>query len=127
MKVSQSVCDAHEDTDIIYGSVRHFGWHSCSTPLYHKLSTALIFLHTSLSHALIQHSVTRTKNFLPHALPAPSSTHARHAPARITQRFNPPRAGLYQPYAHSCDASFSKESSFSRMCFFSFGFLIRKA
>jgi len=54
-----------------------FRWHSCSTPLYHKLSVALTFLLMSLSHALSQHSVTRTKNFLSRARPAPSSTRTR--------------------------------------------------
>jgi len=31
MEVSHSMCGPHEDTDIIFGPVRHFGWHSCST------------------------------------------------------------------------------------------------
>jgi len=26
MKVSHSMCDPHEDSDIIFGPVRHFGW-----------------------------------------------------------------------------------------------------
>jgi len=37
---------------------------------YNKLSVAQIFLLMSLSHALSQHSVTGTKNFLSHACPA---------------------------------------------------------
>jgi len=44
----------------------------CSA-LYHKLSVAWIFLLMSLSHALRQHSVTRTKNFLPTPAPHPHS------------------------------------------------------
>jgi len=27
MKVSHSMCGLHEDIDIIFGQVRHFGWH----------------------------------------------------------------------------------------------------
>jgi len=41
MEVRHSTCGPHEDTDIIFGPVRHFGWHSCSTPSFHKLSAAL--------------------------------------------------------------------------------------
>ena len=52
MKVSHSM----------FGPVRHLSSQSFSTPLYHKLSVALLFLLMSLSHALSQHSVTRTKN-----------------------------------------------------------------
>ena len=58
------MCDRHEDSDIIFAPVRHLVWQSLSTPLCHKLSVALIFLLMSLSHALSQHSVTRTKNLL---------------------------------------------------------------
>jgi len=53
------MCGAHGDSDMSFGPVGHFGWHSCSASLYHKL-----FLPMSLSHALSQHSVTRTTNFL---------------------------------------------------------------
>jgi len=43
MKLSHSKCSPREDTDIIFGPVGHFGWHSCFTPSYHKFSVALIF------------------------------------------------------------------------------------
>ena len=43
-------------------------------PLYHKLSVALNFLLTSFSHALSQHPVARTKNFLSRTRPAPNTT-----------------------------------------------------
>jgi len=71
----------HGDSDIIFGPARHFSFQSFSTPLYHKLSVTLIFSLMSLSHALSQHSVTRTKSFLSSPCPAPSSTRTR--PARI--------------------------------------------
>ena len=64
------MCGPHEDTDTIFGPVRLFGWHDCSTPSYHKLNVALNFLLMSLARALSQDSVTRTKNFFSHALPA---------------------------------------------------------
>jgi len=69
------MCGPHEDRDIIFGPVRYIGWQSFSASLYHKLSVALIFLLMSLSQALSQHPVTRTKNFL---------SRARLAPTRIT-------------------------------------------
>jgi len=40
MKASHSMCGPHQDSDIICGSARYFGWHSCCTPSYHKLSVA---------------------------------------------------------------------------------------
>jgi len=45
-----------------------------ATPLYHKLSVALNFLHMSLSHSLGQRSVSHTNNFISCTGPAPSST-----------------------------------------------------
>jgi len=30
MKVSHSMCGPHEDIDVIFGTGKHFGWHSCS-------------------------------------------------------------------------------------------------
>jgi len=50
--------------------------------VYHKLSVALNFLFMLLSHALGQHSVVCTKNFLSHAHPSPSSTRSHPEPAR---------------------------------------------
>jgi len=42
------MCGPHEDSDLVFGLVRHFDWHSFSTPLHHKLSVALTFLLMSL-------------------------------------------------------------------------------
>jgi len=71
-----------------------------ATPLREKLSVVLNFLLVSLSPALGQHSVARTKNFLSHARPAPSSTHACPTLVLIALRVYPPRAGLqYTPIA----------------------------
>jgi len=42
-----------------------------TTPLYHKRSVPLNFLLVILSHALDQHSVTPTANFLYRARPDP--------------------------------------------------------
>jgi len=62
----------HEDSGIIFGpnsiSVSIASLH----PLYHNL-VELIFLLISLSHALSQHSVTCTKNFLSPARPTSAS------------------------------------------------------
>ena len=44
-----------------------------ATPSYHKLYVKLNVLLTPLSHALNQHSVTRTKNFFSYPAPAPHS------------------------------------------------------
>jgi len=92
MKISHSMCGPYEDTDIIFGPVRHFGWHSCSTPSYHKH-----ILLVSLSHSLSQHSVARTKNFLSRACPAPGSTRTRSAPTRITLRVPAPAPQMWVP------------------------------
>jgi len=62
MKVSYSMCGPRKDSDIICGPVWHFDWHSCS-----NLSTTSSLLLVSLSHTLIQQSVTHTKTFLLHA------------------------------------------------------------
>ena len=73
MKAIHSMCGPHEDTDIIFCTVRHFGWHSCSAPF-----VASMLLLMSFSYELSQHSVTRTKSytksFLYRARPSPSST-----------------------------------------------------
>jgi len=36
MKVSYSMCDPHEDTDIILSPVRHFDWHIASDEFTHR-------------------------------------------------------------------------------------------
>jgi len=73
------------------------------TPLHPKLSAALNFLLMSLPHALDQHSVTRTNNFLPRPALSwtrtQSSASSRTHPCRKCgypqpERVNPPRAGL---------------------------------
>ena len=88
MKVSLSMCGPHEDNNIIFDPVRHFGWQSFSTPLYHKLFVALIFLFMSLLHALSQHSVTRTKNFLSRAHPECAGTRNPRGLTRPAQDSN---------------------------------------
>jgi len=37
------MCGPHENSAVIVGPVKLFGWHSFSTPLYHNLFIALIF------------------------------------------------------------------------------------
>jgi len=67
-----------------------------TTSLYRNLSVALNFLFILLSHALGQHSVTRTKNFLSRARPAPSPTRTRPANAGTRKRGKPaPRTTLF--------------------------------
>jgi len=71
-----------------------------ATSLYHKLSVALNFFLMSLLHALSQHSVTRTKNFLSRVRSTPSSTRARPAPARIALLVPAPGLQMRVPARH---------------------------
>jgi len=48
MKVPHSMCGPHEDSDIIFGPTRNFGWNSFSIALHHKLYVTLTFLFMSL-------------------------------------------------------------------------------
>ena len=98
MKVRYSTCGPHEESDINFGPVRHFGWYSCSTYLYLKLSVALNSLLMLLSHALSQYSVNRTKNFLSRARPTPArstlrvpATRPANAGTHNSREVNPPR------------------------------------
>jgi len=65
--------------------------------LCHKLFAALNFFLTSLLHALGQHLVTRTKNCLSWAPPAPSSIRARPVPATTPQMRYPQPAWVTRP------------------------------
>ena len=86
----------HKDSDITFHPVRHFGSHSCSAPLYRKLSVTLIILLMSLSHAQSQHSVTRTKN--PYPVPTPHQSSTRNSTHNSAgSRTRPANAGTRTP------------------------------
>jgi len=84
-----SMCGPHQDSDIICGSVRYFGWHSCSPPFHHKLSVALFFTHVTFT--CIESTFRYPhKQFLIPRPPPQSSAGSRTLPANAGTR-NPRR------------------------------------
>jgi len=50
MKAIHLMCGRQENSDIIFGPERHFGWHSCSAPWNYKLSFLLSILRPPRTH-----------------------------------------------------------------------------
>jgi len=94
---------------------------NCNWNQVHKVSVALTFLLMSLSHALNQHSITRTKNFLSCARPTAAGIlclcgFPQPPQMRVPVRVNPPHTGLKYPLSqpHTFSAQLPFDETFAQ-------------